>query len=160
MIRNAMPADATRLAEIYNHYIQTSHSTFEIEPVDAAEMERRRTLGNGKYPFLVAEESESVAGYAYGREFRPRAAYVHTVEVSVYLDYSVTGKGLGTRLYEVLIEDVKRRGYHAVIGGISLPNDASVRLHEKFGFQKCAEFRQVGRKFDRWIDVGYWQLIL
>jgi len=160
-IRNAKPDDAIDIAYIYNYYVATSHATFEIDPVDAGEMLRRMEEGwNAGYPFLVCEEQDEIVGYAYGRYFRPRAAYLHSIEVSVYVRPGRTEGQVGTRLYEKLLYEIKQGEFHAVIGGISLPNDASVRLHEKFGFEKVAHFREVGRKFDRWIDVGYWELTL
>lgn len=160
-IRNAKPDDAVDIAYIYNYYVATSHATFEIDPVDEAEMLRRMAEAwNADHPFLVCEEKGEIVGYAYGHTFRPRPAYSLSIEVSVYVRPGRTEGNVGTRLYEKLLEQIKNGDFHAVIGGISLPNDASVRLHEKFGFEKVAHFREVGRKFDRWIDVGYWELIL
>jgi phosphinothricin acetyltransferase len=78
----------------------------------------------------------------------------------VYVKRGSEGRNVGTLLYESLLDEIRKGDFHAVIGGISLPNDASVRLHEKFGFEKVAHFREVGRKFGRWIDVGYWQLLI
>ena len=158
LVREASNRDASQVAEIYNHYIKTSYATFEIETVGALEMIRRidESLGKG-YPFLVAEIDGEVLGYAYGHEYRPRAAYGRSVEISVYIQHEHQGKGIASRLYQILIPVLINAGYHAMIAGISLPNEASVRLHERFGFEKVAHFREVGRKFDRWIDVGYWQ---
>ena len=161
-VRAATADDAVDIAYIYNYYIATSHCTFEVEPVDLAEMERR--IGecvDAGYPFLVAEDdADEIVGYAYGHEYRPRKAYGNSIEVSVYVRPGHDGKNIGTDLYTALFDKIKKGDFHAIIGGISLPNDASVRLHEKFGFEKVAHFREVGRKFDRWIDVGYWELIL
>ncbi|MFN0280313.1 MAG: N-acetyltransferase family protein [Pyrinomonadaceae bacterium] len=161
IVRPAKSDDAIDIAYIYNYYIATSHATFEIEPVDEAEMLRRiEDAWVSGYPFLVCEENEEIVGYAYGRRFRTRAAYMHSIEVTVYVRPGHLEKSIGTMLYEVLLNEIKKGDFHAVIGGISLPNEASVKLHEKFGFEKVAHFREVGRKFDRWIDVGYWELIL
>lgn len=160
-IRPASPADALQIAEIYNHYIATSHATFEINPIHANEMLRRMEDGRAAdYPFLVCQEKGEIVGYAYGRQFRSRRAYKYSIEISVYIRPGHEEKSIGTLLYENLFSEIKSRDFHAVVAGISLPNDASVRLHEKFGFEKVAHFREVGRKFDRWIDVGYWQLNL
>jgi len=160
-IRQATSADSVLIAEIYNHYVKNSHSTFEIEPIDSTEMRRRMMDGRAAgYPFLVIEDDLEVVGYAYGRRFRPRFAYLYSIEVSVYVKNGKEGRNIGSLLYDRLLKDIRQMDFHAVIGGISLPNEASVRLHEKFGFQKVAHFRQVGRKFDRWIDVGYWELLL
>jgi len=160
-IRPALSADASSIAEIYNHHIATSHATFEIDPIDSGEMLRRMEAGwAAGYPFFVCEEIGEILGYAYGHQFRPRRAYVHSVEVSVYIKPGLEGRGIGTMLYETLFSDLKKGNFHAIVAGISLPNDASVKLHEKFDMQKVAHFHEVGRKFDRWIDVGYWELIL
>lgn len=152
--------DAEEVSKIYNHYIATSHATFELEPIDTAEMERRmaETVSQG-YPFLVADIDDSVAGYAYGRPFRPRPGYRHAVEVAVYVSERSQGQGIGHAVYNELIIRLFNANVHTLIATIALPNDSSVRLHEKFGFEKAGHFREVGRKFDRWIDVGYWQLL-
>ena len=111
------------------------------------------------YPFLVGHFGNEIVGYAYGRRFRPRFAYLHSIEVSVYVKHGNRGQQIGTLLYQALLSEIRQKDFHAVIGGISLPNDASVRLHERFGFEKVAHFREVGRKFGRWIDAGAdWQL--
>lgn len=160
-IRPAKPTDAPEIAEIYNHYIIHSEATFETEPIDANEMLRR--MGEGwaaDYPFLIYQDDAGVIGYAYGRQYRPRFAYLHSIEVSVYVKHGNEGQNIGTLLYQELLSDIRQQDFHAVVGGISLPNQASVRLHEKFGFEKVAHFREVGRKFGKWIDVGYWQLLL
>lgn len=161
IIRPADSDDAVEVAYIYNYYVATSHATFEIDPVDADEMKARigKCLDQG-YPFLVCEDEGSIVGYAYGHEYRPRRAYRQTVEVSVYLRPGEDGKRIGTLLYEELFDSVRKNDFHAVVAGISLPNDASIGLHEKFGMTKIAHFREVGRKFDRWIDVGYWEVVL
>jgi L-amino acid N-acyltransferase YncA len=160
-IRKAAITDAAQIAEIYNYYIKTSHATFELETIDAAEMENRISETFQKnYPFFVCEEDEEIVGYAYGRMFRPRRAYQHSIEVSVYIKNGAEGKGVGTKLYEKLFPEILQKDFHAIIAGISLPNDASVKLHEKFGFEKVAHFREVGFKFGRWIDVAYWELLI
>lgn len=160
-IRSAIAADAPQIAEIYNHFIATSHATFEIDAISVDEMETRigDTLQRG-YPFLVCEDGDVIVGYTYGRQYRPRRAYQHTIEVAIYIKPGREHQRIGTRVYEQLIAEIRKGNFHAVVAGISLPNDASVRLHESFGFEKVAQFKEVGNKFDRWIDVGYWQLIL
>jgi phosphinothricin acetyltransferase len=159
LTRSVTNVDASQLADIYNHYVLTSHATFELDPVSECEMSRRiRDVVDGGYPFLAADENEKIIGYAYAHAFRPRPAYQKTVEISVYVKDGHAGRGVAARLYEELIRDVLYSGYHSIIAGIALPNDASIRLHEKFGFEKIGHFREVGRKFDRWFDVGFWQL--
>jgi L-amino acid N-acyltransferase YncA len=161
MIRNADIHDAISIAEIYNHYVLRSHATFEIDPIEIDEMERRiENCLTRALPFLVAAVDDEIRGYACAQPYKPRAAYQHSVEISVYVSPTATANGIGTALYTTLFDKLADSGVHAVIAGISLPNDSSVRLHEKFGMSKVAHFREVGRKFDRWIDVGYWELIL
>jgi len=99
-------------------------------------------------------------GYCYASKWKGRCAYRYSVESTVYLSPDATGKGIGSKLYGTLLAELRQRQFHTVIGGIALPNPASVALHEKLGFEKVAQFRQVGNKFGRWIDVGYWQLLL
>ncbi|HEY0050556.1 MAG TPA: GNAT family N-acetyltransferase [Pyrinomonadaceae bacterium] len=159
-VRCVTPGDAAQIAGIYNYYIETSHATFELDAIDSAEMENRMRESLARdYPFFVCEANGEILGYAYGRQYRPRRAYRHSIEVSVYIKNGAQGNGIGTRLYERLFPEIRQRDFHAIIAGISLPNEASIRLHEKFGFEKVAHFREVGFKFGGWIDVGYWELI-
>jgi phosphinothricin acetyltransferase len=158
VIRPVAPSDAAAIAIIYNHYVLNTIVTFEEAPVDAAKIARRIDEIRASYPWLVAIEDDRVVGYGYAGKWKGRCAYRHTVESTVYLAPDAFGRGLGTSLYAALLEDLPLRNVHAVIGGIALPNPASVALHEKFGFRKSGEFKEVGRKFGRWIDVGYWQL--
>lgn len=160
MIRPVKPADFAAMAEIYNHYIQHTIVTFEMEPIDATEMQQRVEKVAKDHPWLVAEEDDVIIGYAYSSWWNPRAAYNKSLEFSVYLDHQHTGKGMGKKLYHALMAEARERGFHTAIGGISLPNTASVGLHESMGFKKAAHYREVGFKFDKWIDVGYWQLML
>ena len=160
-IRAARASDAAAVAAIYNHYVAETAVTFEEEPVSAAEMARRiEGVLSASLPWLVAEESADIVGYAYATHWRARRAYRYSVEVTAYVARQHAGRGIGSRLYRQLFPALQARGVHAVMGGIALPNDASVALHEKFGLRKVAHFEQVGFKFSRWIDVGYWQRIL
>jgi phosphinothricin acetyltransferase len=153
--------DSEQLASIYNNYIESSHATFETDIIEASEMFSRltRALEQG-YPFLVAVSGEEIRGYAYGSQYRPRAAYRYSIETSVYVRADCFDRGVGTALYKVLLPAIAERGFHAILAGISLPNAPSIKLHEKFGFEKAAHFREVGFKFGRWIDVGYWEKLL
>ena len=122
-----------------------------------------RRIGDVQFaslPWLVAEEQRQVAGYAYAAPWKTRSAYRFSVEITVYLAPANVGRGIGSLLYRHLFGTLQTLGVHAVIGGIALPNPASVALHEKFGLEKVAYFPQVGFKFNRWIDVGYWERIL
>jgi L-amino acid N-acyltransferase YncA len=161
LIRVAKPDDCAALANIYNHYVANDIATFEEEPVDAAIMAGRVSDVTGKsLPWLVAEDSGIVLGYAYAGTWKPRTAYRYSVESTVYLDAGAKLRGIGMNLYSALIAELRAHNIRAVIGGVSLPNEASVRLHEKMGFKKIGHFEQVGFKFGKWIDVGYWQLLL
>ena len=154
-------ADAGKIAEIYNHYIAHSVITFEEVEVAAPEILRRiEKTRHADHPWLVAEENQSLIGYAYACQWHERSAYRHTVEISIYLSHIVTGRGVGSALYKELFHQLSLRSVHVVIGGIALPNAASAALHEKFGMKKVAHFDAVGYKFDQWIDVGYWQIVL
>jgi phosphinothricin acetyltransferase len=160
MIRLASRQDAETIAEIYNHYVQHTVITFEEERVLPGEMAERIERVSGSYPWLVVEEEGEVSGYAYATRWRERASYRLSVESTVYLAPQRTGRGLGTMLYTALLDRLREARFHCILGGIALPNAASVALHEKLGFRKVAELKEVGTKLDRWVDVGYWQLIL
>lgn len=160
-IRPACAGDAEAISAIYNPYILNTCITFEEQGVTAGEMAERIYLTQAAgLPWLVIEEGSQVVGYAYAAKWRVRPAYRHSVETTVYLSPAAVGKGFGTQLYSALIGLLREKNVHAVIGGIAQPNEASVALHEKLGFCKVAHFSQVGFKFDRWLDVGYWQLTL
>ena len=158
-IRPAEFADAVRIAEIYGSYVRGSTATFETEPPPASEMEQRmRHLLGAGFPYLVAESEGLVVGYAYASAYRPRPAYRFTVEDSLYLDSAFTGHGIGAKLLTALLDICRERGYRqmvAVIGGSD--NPASVRLHEKFGFRPVGVLRDVGFKFDKWLDTAIMQ---
>jgi L-amino acid N-acyltransferase YncA len=160
MIREASANDAEQVKNLYNHYILHSIATFEEEPVSAQAMAGRIQAVSARYPWLVFEQAGEVLGYAYAVRWKERSAYARSAESTVYVDVGRHGKGIGGALYLELLAILRRRNVHAVIGGIALPNEASVKLHERFGFLKVAHFREVGYKFNQWIDVGYWELIL
>jgi phosphinothricin acetyltransferase len=157
-IRDATSADAAAIASIYNWYVAHTTVTFEEEPVPAEEMARRIEALRGAHDWLVLEGSGGVLGYAYAARYHARAAYRHATESTIYLRHGLEGQGLGTRLYGALVERTLARGYRHLIGAIALPNEPSVRLHEKLGFVKVGHFVRIGCKFGRWIDVGHWQL--
>lgn len=177
-VRPARTDDAAAMTVIYNAYIRDSVATFEVVPIDAEEMERRMSrLWERGLPWLVAEDNDvaseagtesAVLGYAYAGPLRDRAAYDHTLETTVYVHSDARGRGVGTGLYGALftaLEDLDpeqsiHAPVHALLGVLALPNEASVALHERFGMTKVAHLPAVGRKFDRWIDVGYWQRTL
>src|SRR5690242_3432128 len=129
MIRSVQPEDAAQICDIYNHYVRETVVTFEESPVSAMEMAQRIADITVRLPWLVWEEDGAVLGYAYASPWKVRAAYRHSVEASIYLPPHATGRGIGSNLYKALIEDVRHRDIHAVIGGAALPNPASVALH-------------------------------
>ena len=134
-IRPCIASDAARVCDIYNHYVRETVITFE-------------------------EENGLVTGYAYASAWKTRSAYRFAVESTVYVAADHCGRGIGTRLYRALIAALREQNVHYVTGGIALPNPASVALHERLGFRKNGHFSEVGFKFGRWVDVGYWELIL
>jgi len=158
-LRPARASDAAAICAIYNHYVTTTAISFEEDPVPEADMAQRIADVNGAgLPWLVLDIDGRVVGYAYATKWRVRPAYRHSVESSIYLDKDSTGRGLAGALYGALLDELRARGLHRVIGGIALPNAASVGIHEKLGFRKVAHFSEVGKKFGRWMDVGYWEL--
>jgi len=160
-VRPATVADAEAVASIYNHYVTNTIVTFEEEPIPVPDMARRmEQVAAASLDWLVAELDRRVIGYAYAGRWHTRAAYRFSTEVTVYLDSEHVGKGVGSQLYAALFPQLRARGIHAVLGGIALPNAASVALHERCGLEKVAHLREVGFKFGRWIDVGYWQRTL
>lgn len=161
LIRPATAGDAIAICAIYNRYVTGTTISFEEEPVTPSEMARRiADVQSAELPWLAMLENGKLVGYAYATKWRVRPAYRTSVETSVYLDPQYAGRGAGTLLCRTLLDGLRRRGLHLAIAGIAQPNEASVRLHEKLGFIKVAHFSEVGRKFDQWIDVGYWQLKL
>lgn len=160
MIRPATPADAADIVAIYNHYVATTTVSFEESPVSAEEMAQRIIDVRAKLPWYVYEQDGRVIAYAYATPWRVRAAYRFSVETTVYVSSEHPRCGLGSQLYRTLIDDLRAREICVLIGGIAQPNIASVALHEAMGFEKVAHFKQVGRKFEQWVDVGYWELLL
>lgn len=156
--RHFQAGDETVIVDIYNHYIQHTTITFEETPLSALEMRDRIDACTQKYPWLVCEVDGQVMGYAYATAWKARAAYRHTVEATVYVREGCAGQGIGKALYTALLAALFEQGCHVVLGCIALPNAASVGLHEHMGFKQVAHFPEVGRKFEQWLDVGYWQI--
>lgn len=159
-IRKVIAEDSKYIAEIYNYYIQDTIITFEEELITPEEIERRINKVTKTYPWIVLENNDKLIGYAYGSQFRERYAYRFTTETTVYLDRNAIGKGYGMILYKELLKQLKLLKYKIAMGVVSLPNEPSVKLHEKVGFIKTGHLEQVGFKFNKWIDVGFWQLDL
>jgi phosphinothricin acetyltransferase len=160
MVRDVQMVDVHDLCEIYNYYVKNTIITFEETPVSEEEIKTNIATSVPNLPWLVFEKNNKIVGYAFASQWKSRCAYKFSVESTIYLDRSVTGQGIGSQLYEELISRLRMKRFHAVIGGIALPNDTSIAFHVKHGFEKIAHFREVGFKFGKWIDVGYWELIL
>lgn len=161
VIRPATVDDADAIACIYNDYVLNTVITFEEDEISSQQMaERIDEVNSASLPWLVAEQSGRVVGYAYATKWKARSAYRFSVESTVYLEQSVVGQRIGHKLYAALFVLLKEKDVHVVVGCITLPNPASIALHEKFGFKKVAHFEEVGFKFKRWLNVGYWQVIL
>jgi phosphinothricin acetyltransferase len=161
MIRPVRAYDAAAICSIYNHYVENAIYTFEEKPIQVDEMRERIHKISAKYPYIVREEeSGEVKGYAYINTWKEREAYRFSAEVSVYIKDDLRGRGMGRALMERLLEEVRKTEIHSLVSGIVLPNDPSVSLHEKFGFVKIGQFREIGFKLNRWLDVGYWELVL
>ena len=158
MIRNVQIEDAQQLLDIYNYYVVNTVVTFDLEPLSLDVFKEKITTVSSDYPFLVYEENSEILGYAYGSKFRPKPAYNNTVESTVYLKHGYQGKQIGSKLYEELLYLLKQKNTHVVLGVLTLPNQASVKLHEKFNFEKVAHLKDAGLKFGEWQDVGFWQL--
>jgi len=160
MIRSANLEDASDICRIYNFYVLNTIISFEEAPVSIDEMQQRILNTLKDYPWLVFIEMNEVVAYAYATQWKSRQAYKNTVESAIYVRQGFEGKGIGKMLYSELMQILKEKNFHAVLGGIALPNDRSIALHEKLGFQKVGQLKEVGFKFGKWIDVGYWEKLL
>lgn len=160
-IRKVELSDTAAICDIYNYYIENTAVSFETVAVKETEMKERITnIINWGFPYNVIEVNGRIAGYYYISKWKERCAYSSTKEVTIYLDKDMTGKGLGSLLYEHLFKSIDRKSTHVLMAGICIPNEGSVKLHEKFGFRQVAHMKEVGWKFEKWQDVGYWELIL
>jgi L-amino acid N-acyltransferase YncA len=156
-VRDCTPADIPAICAIYNHYIANTVITFEESPVSEGEMQKRVDAITRTFPWLVYDKGDGVIGYAYASQWKDRSAYKHTAEVTVYLHPDHCEKGVGSRLYQTLIERLTLKNIHVLLACIAIPNIASEKIHNRFGFRQVAHFSEVGFKFGRWVDVGYWQ---
>ena len=159
IIRSVKSEDAKAIADIYNYHVVNTTATFEEQPLSETEMsDRIRGVGE-HFPWLVAEEDE-ILGYTYASKFHERSAYRFSVETTIYCGEIHRNKGIGTQLYTELLKRVRELGLKVAYGAIALPNEPSIKLHEKLGFKKVAHLSKVGFKLGKWIDVGYWELLL
>jgi phosphinothricin acetyltransferase len=159
-VRPASAADLAGAAAIYDEQVHTGISTFDLEPPPVSYWEHHLASTEPGDHFLVADDASEVVGFAYSSAYRPRPGYRLTREVSVYLSERARGQGLGRRLYDDLIDRVRADRIHVVLALVAVPNPASVALHEACGFEHLGTMREVGRKFDRWLDTAWYQLIL
>jgi len=159
-IRLATGSDAAAVAAIYRPNVDGSVASFETEAPDAQEMARRIEGTLRGFPWLVCAIDDTVAGYAYAGRHRERAAYRWSAEVSVYIDTAFRRRGVGRGLYESLFAVLAAQGYVNAFAGVTLPNPASVGLHESMGFEPIGVFRRIGHKYGGWHDVGWWQVPL
>ena len=157
MIRPVLISDAPAIARIYQPYVTNTTISFEIEPPSVDEITARIEKILARHSWLVYESEGTLLGYAYTSTFRERPAYQSTVESTIYLDQAAIGRGIGRMLYQALLDDAATKGSREALGVIALPNELSIKLHEKLGFVKVAHLEKIGDKFDQWIDVSLWQ---
>jgi phosphinothricin acetyltransferase len=158
-VRPGVPGDLQALTDIYNHFVRSSHVTFDV---DELTLEQRRSwlahyADTGPHRLLVAADGDEVLGYATSSPFRPKPGYVTTVETTVYCRPDATGRGVGSALYGALFAALDGEDLHRAYAGVALPNDASVGLHERHGFRAIGTFNEVGRKFGRYWDVRWFE---
>jgi phosphinothricin acetyltransferase len=158
--RLASADDAEQIALIYSPVVERTAISFEVDPPTTAEMCQRIETTLRSHPWIVNERNGVVTGYAYGSQHRVRAAYQWSADVSVYVHQDHRGRGVGSALYESLLRLLRAQGFHTLYAGITLPNAASVGLHESVGFRPLCTYRGVGFKLGNWHDVGWWELSL
>ena len=158
-VRPAVEDDLAPLTDIYNHYVLHTAITFDLVPF--APEERRPWFdahaSDGRYRLIVAEDAGEIVGYATTSRWRPKPAYDTTVESTVYCRHDSMSRGIGPLLYRSLFALLEREDVHQIVAGVALPNEPSVRMHERLGFKPVGVFSQVGRKFDRFWDVAWFE---
>ncbi len=160
-VRQATPADLPAIASIYGHAVRNSVATFDVTDPPASYWEAKLSSAEpGDHVVVVEDASTVVVGYAYSTAFRPRPAYARTRETSIYLAPAAVGQGLGWLTYSHLLSLLREDGVHCAVAVVAEPNPASAALHESLGFELVGVLREVGRKFDRWVDTRWYQLRL
>ena len=159
-IRPVRLDDAGRISSIYNIYVSQTTITFETEPVSTEVMRGRIDAIASAFPYFVYEYSGEVLGYCYAHLWKDKEAYSKTLETTVYVAQEVSRRGIGTQLMNYLIEECRSRGFHALISCITSDNLPSLHLHHNLGFRQVSRLSEVGRKFDRWLDIIDLELIL
>jgi phosphinothricin acetyltransferase len=159
LVRRAERRDLARLTEIYNWYVENTSITFDLKPYTEAEREPwlAQFGGSGRHQLFVAERAGDVIGYAGSMQFRSKAAYETSVELTIYVARDECARGVGPLLYEALFAALRGEDVHRLLAGITLPNEPSVRLHERLGFTPVGVYTEVGRKLGRYWDVGWWE---
>ena len=161
VIRDAQESDLPRMVAIYNDAVLTTTAVYDYKPRSAEDQAAWfKAKQDQRLPVLVAAINEEVVGFASYGPFRPWPAYLHSVENSLYVSVEWRGRGIGSRLLPTLIERAAGNGLHTMIAGIDAANEASLRLHAKFGFEPVGRFREVGWKFERWLDLAFLQRML
>ena len=159
-LRPAERADAAQIASIYAPIVRETAISFEVDPPSSEEIAARIGTIQQRYPWLVATMGDTILGYAYGSEHRQRAAYRWSVDVTAYVLETARRQGIGRKLYLALAAILRAQGFYSAYAGVTLPNDASVGLHEAVGFRPLGVYRNVGFKLGQWRDVGWWGLEL
>lgn len=159
VVRPAQVGDVPQLTDLYNHYIRHTAITFDVEPytVDRRMAWFEQFAPTGRYRLLVAEEGGRILGYAATLTYRPKQAYETSVETTVYVAPDATGRAIGTRLYTALFAALDGEDVHRALAGITLPNEPSLALHARFGFERVGVFHEQGRKFGRYWDVAWYE---
>jgi L-amino acid N-acyltransferase YncA len=156
-LRPVRETDAAAITRIYAPIVEQTTISFEEIAPSSDECAWRIREVTRDYPWFVACDGERVVGYAYGTRWRKRTAYRYSVEVTVYVDAEFHGKGVAGALYSALFLELQRRGFHRAFAGVALPNDASIALHQRCGFEPVGTYKEAGRKFGRWVDVAWLQ---
>ncbi|MDR0628993.1 MAG: GNAT family N-acetyltransferase [Treponema sp.] len=160
MVRLVRLTDASGICDIYNYYVRYTCVTADEEDVTVKEMEERIVEVTRTFPWFVNEEKGEIMGYAYLHHYVARSSYRFAVEDSIYVKHGLTGNDAGSQLLTALLDEARKMGKHSVIALMELGNEASEALHRKFGFIEIGHLKEAGFKFNKWVDVSYWQLIL
>ncbi|MEL6553516.1 MAG: N-acetyltransferase family protein [Cyanobacteria bacterium J06621_11] len=160
IVRDACHQDLSSLVDLYNRYILETSITFDLSPY-TVEQRRQSWFDHynktGRYRLMVAECDGQIVGYASSSQFAAKAAYETSVETSIYVALGRGNEGIGSQLYTALFQALAAEDIHRAYAGITLPNDASIAIHQKFGFKQSGIFREVGRKFDQYWDVAWYE---
>ncbi len=159
-IRPVTLDDARAIVDIYNYFVTDTTVSFETQPLTVEEMADRIRAISVHFPYFVYEEDGKILGYCCAHLWKERAAYAKTLETTIYMHNDARRRGIGTLMVNHLVDLCRKQGYRALIACITAENEASIRMHEKIGFRRVSEFRQVGRKFGRWLDVVDMELLL